>query len=131
MKRVLSLLVSAVILAAIYSQIDFRQLVDVFRRCDPFWLVCGLAMVFPLTLLTAYRLQLLMPTQLSLPIAEATELILSASVLNMVLPSKMGDLAKAYFLKQRGHLSGSLAISLVIVEKTWDLLSLLVWCLLG
>jgi uncharacterized protein (TIRG00374 family) len=58
-------------------------------------------------------------------------LLLSASVLNLVLPSKMGDIAKAYFLQQRGHLSGSLAFSLVIVEKTWDMLSLLVWCLLG
>ncbi|HZN96598.1 MAG TPA: lysylphosphatidylglycerol synthase transmembrane domain-containing protein, partial [Gemmatimonadales bacterium] len=101
------------------------------RQCDAGWLTAGLAMVVPLTLLTAYRLQILMPNQLSLPVKDAVGLILSASVLNLVLPSKMGDIAKAYFLQQRGHLSGSLALSLVIVEKTWDLLSLLFWCLLG
>jgi glycosyltransferase 2 family protein len=131
MKRLLSLLLSAAILAVIYSKIDLGELAAVFRRCDPGWLTGGLAMVVPLTLLTAYRLQILMPNQLTLPLKEAVGLILSASVLNMVLPSKMGDLAKAYFLGQRGHLSGSLAISLVIVEKTLDLLSLLVWCLFG
>ena len=131
MKKLLPLLVSAAILAVIYSTMDPGELAAVFRRCDWGWLAGGLAMVVPLTILTAYRLQLLMPDPSTLSLKEAVGLILSASVLNMVLPSKMGDLAKAYFLRQRGHLSGSLAISLVIVEKTWDLLSLLIWCLLG
>jgi hypothetical protein len=49
----------------------------------------------------------------------------------MVLPSKMGDIAKAYFMRDRGHLSGTLALSLVVFEKTCDLLSLLLWCVFG
>ncbi|MDY7020994.1 MAG: lysylphosphatidylglycerol synthase transmembrane domain-containing protein, partial [Cyanobacteriota bacterium] len=40
-------------------------------------------------------------------------------------------IAKAYFMQQRGHLGGSLSLSLVIFEKTCDLLSLLLWCILG
>jgi hypothetical protein len=63
--------------------------------------------------------------------AEATRLVLAASVLNMVLPSKMGDLAKAYFMRRDGGLDGSLAISLVVFEKACDMLSLLAWCVLG
>jgi hypothetical protein len=62
---------------------------------------------------------------------EANRLILVASVLNMVLPSKMGDIAKAYFMRARGHLSGSLSLSLVIFEKACDMLSLLLWCAFG
>jgi hypothetical protein len=49
----------------------------------------------------------------------------------MVLPSKMGDIAKAYFMKQRGHLDGTLSLSLVVFEKSCDLLSLLLWCVFG
>jgi hypothetical protein len=49
----------------------------------------------------------------------------------MVLPSKMGDIAKAYFMKERGHLNGSLSLSLVLFEKTCDMLSLLLWCVFG
>ena len=52
-------------------------------------------------------------------------------MLNLVLPSKMGDIAKAWFMRDRGHLGGSLALSLVVFEKTCDMLSLLLWCVFG
>src|SRR4030095_2275650 len=50
---------------------------------------------------------------------------------NRVLPSKMCDMSKAYFMRERGHLDGALALSLVIFEKTCDMLSLLLWCVFG
>ena len=34
-------------------------------------------------------------------------------------------------MRDRGHLSTSLALSLVVFEKACDLLSLLLWCLFG
>ncbi|MFO8039278.1 MAG: lysylphosphatidylglycerol synthase transmembrane domain-containing protein [Sodalinema sp.] len=131
MKRLLSIVVSLVILAIIYSQIDRPALVQVFQNCDRLWMAISLGMVIPLTLATAWRLQQLMPRQQTFPLAEATKLTLSASVLNMVLPSKMGELAKAYFIRDRGYLPGSLAFSLVVFEKASDLLSLFLWCVFG
>ena len=136
MKRFISIAVSVTILSIIYSKIDFPQLVQVFQNCNGWWMVISLGMVVPLTMLTAWRLQQLMPPikttgALALGFGEANRLILVASVLNMVLPSKMGDIAKAYFMKERGHLSGSLSLSLVVFEKACDLLSLLLWCVFG
>ena len=131
MKRLLSLLVSLVILAVIYWRIDFMRMGPVFRACDPLWLVLSLGMVVPLTLATAWRLMQLMPGGSRLGFGESNRLILVASVLNLILPSKMGDLIKAWFLKERGHTSASLAFALVIFEKTCDMLSLLLWCTFG
>lgn len=131
MKRLISVAVSLTILAAIYSKIDFSRLVQVFQNCHGWWMAISLGMVVPLTMLTAWRLQQLMPTGTRLGFGEANRLILAASVLNMVLPSKMGDIAKAYFMKERGHLSGTLSLSLVVFEKACDLLSLLLWCTFG
>ncbi len=88
-------------------------------------------MVVPLTLLTSRRLQQLMPRRDQLRFGEANKLILAASTLNLILPSKMGDIAKAWFMKERGHLPGSLAFALVVFEKTCDMLSLLLWCVFG
>jgi len=85
----------------------------------------------PLTLMTSWRLQQLMPARGQLSFGEANRLILVASVLNMVLPSKGGDIAKAYFMRDRSNLSGSLALSLVVFEKSCDMLSLLLWCVFG
>lgn len=131
MKRLISITISLIILAVIYTKIDFPGLIQVFKNCDRWWMATSLGMVVPLTLFTAWRLQQLMPTGSRLGFGEANRLILAASVLNMVLPSKMGDIAKAYFMKQRGHLDGTLSLSLVVFEKACDLLSLLLWCVLG
>ncbi|MEL4896990.1 lysylphosphatidylglycerol synthase transmembrane domain-containing protein [Crocosphaera sp. Alani8] len=131
MKRFISLAVSTAILVILYSQIDIEGLINVFRQSDLLWMVISLGMVIPITSVTSWRLQQLMPSDSSLGFIEANRLILGASVLNMVLPSKMGDIAKAYFMTDRGHLKGSLALSLVIFEKACDMLSLLFWCVLG
>ncbi|MFW6316631.1 MAG: lysylphosphatidylglycerol synthase transmembrane domain-containing protein [Cyanobacteriota bacterium] len=131
MKRLISLIISLVILGIVYWKIDFNGLIAVLGECDRFWMTVSLGMVIPLTMLTAWRLQQLMPNTGRLAFAEANRLILAASVLNLVLPSKMGDVAKAYFMKQRGHLEGSLSLSLVVFEKVCDLLSLLFWCVFG
>ncbi|ACB52704.1 CHP374-containing protein [Crocosphaera subtropica ATCC 51142] len=131
MKRFISLAISTAILVILYSKINFQQLLKVFRDCNLAWLSISLTMVIPITLITAWRLQQLMPKNSNLGLLEANRLILGSSVLNMILPSKMGEIAKAYFLRDRGHLSGSLSISLVIFERIFDLLSLLFYCVLG
>ncbi|MBW4573987.1 MAG: flippase-like domain-containing protein [Aphanothece sp. CMT-3BRIN-NPC111] len=131
MKRLISIAVSLIILVIIYWKIDVTKLWQVFQNCDPWWMAISLGMVVPLTMVTAWRLQQLMPYRRKLGFGEANRLILAASVLNMVLPSKMGDIAKAYFMKQRGHLDGSLSLSLVVFEKACDMLSLLLWCAFG
>ena len=131
MKRFISIAISLTILAIIYWRIDFNQLVQTLGNSDGRWMIVAVGMVIPLTLFTAWRLQQLMPTGNSLGFGEANRLILAASGLNMVLPSKMGDIAKAYFMQRRGHLEGSLALSLVVFEKTSDMLSLLLWCVFG
>jgi len=131
MKRLISLLVSLGLLAFIYSKIHIEKLGPVFAQCDFTWLIASLLMVIPLTLATAWRLDQLMPAGASLGFGESNRLILAASVLNLILPSKMGDVAKAWFMKERGHLDTSMALALVVFEKACDMLSLLLWCAFG
>ncbi|NEQ16663.1 MAG: UPF0104 family protein, partial [Moorea sp. SIO3E2] len=107
MKRLISIAISLLILGVIYAKIDFPQLIAVFKECDRMWMGISLGMVIPITLFTAWRLQQLMPTGSQLRFWEANRLILAASTLNMVLPSKRGGIAKAYSMKQRGNLAGS------------------------
>jgi glycosyltransferase 2 family protein len=129
-RKLVTLAISLLILAAIYYKIDIARLGRVLANADPNYLLLSLAMVVPLTMLTAWRLQILAPARAHIGLAEATRLILVASVLNMILPSKMGDIAKAWFMRSE-NARGSLTLSLVIFEKTADMLSLLFWCALG
>ncbi len=131
MKRVLSLVVSAAILVSIYLKIDFAAMLGVLQHSRLGWLAMGLALLVPTTALTAQRLRWLVPARASLSFGDALGLTLSASVLNMVLPSKMGDVAKGYFMRERGGLGGGAALAIVVFEKGWDVVALLGWCLLG
>lgn len=134
MKKLISLAISALLLVIIYHQIDFSGLIAVFRNCNLTWMIISLGMVVPITLATSWRLQQIAPPQVALGLWEANKLILAASVLNMVLPSKMGDLAKAYFMRESTKgtvISGSLSLSIVVFEKACDFLSLLLWCGFG
>jgi uncharacterized protein (TIRG00374 family) len=131
MKRLISIGISLAILAFIYWRIDISALREILANCDSFWITVSLLMFVPLTMISAWRLDVLMPRDHKLGVVESNRLILAAAVLNMVLPSKMGDIAKAYFMKDKGHLPGSLALSLVVFEKGSDMLALLLWCLFG
>ena len=131
LKRLVSIVVSLGILAVLYWKIDFSKIGPVFAQSSIPWLAASLLMVVPLTLLTSFRLCQLMPRAHPLGFLESNRLILLASVLNLVLPSKMGDMAKSVFMADRGHLRGPLALALVVFEKACDMLSLLVWCVFG
>lgn len=131
MKRPLPILVSLLILGAIYWRVDIRQVWSVLRAADPVWMAAAIALLVPLVWIAAMRLCRMVPRNAPISTGEATRLNLAAAALNMVLPSKMGDLAKSWFFRQRGHLSGSLALALVVFERTCDMLSLLAWCAFG
>ncbi len=131
LKRFISIVVSVALLFYLYSRIEIEKLLLVFQDCNPLWMIISMGMLIPLVLFTSWRLQQLMPKGTSLSFIEANRLILGSSVLNMVLPSKMGDLAKAYFMQEKDNLSGTLALVIVIFEKACDLLSLLLWCIFG
>ncbi|MBF0304111.1 MAG: flippase-like domain-containing protein [Alphaproteobacteria bacterium] len=131
MKKLISLAVSLALIAVIWAVVDIRALAAALARTDPAMLGLAIAMVAPLVLVTGFRLSRLSPRGGRLGVGEAVRLTLAASVLNMVLPSKMGDLAKAWFIADRGGARGSMAVSLVVFEKALDMLALLAWCVLG
>ena len=125
MRRLVGLAVSLFILWLIWRHIDTRAILAATRASDPAWLATGLGMVIPLTLATAWRFQVL--SRHALGLGQATRLILSSSTLNLFLPSKMGDIAKAYVLTRRHGQDPRRALSVVVLEKMLDMASLLVW----
>lgn len=131
MKKIISLAVSLIILGILYWKTDVSQLITVLQNCNWLWLTLSMSLIAPITMLNAWRLQQLIPISYPMKFGQAYQLILIANSLNMVLPSKMGDVAKAYFIKEQGHLDGSLSLCLIIFEKLCDMLSVLLWCGLG
>ncbi len=132
MKKLVSLLVSFSLLAWLYWKMDWGRFAEAVSRCSWGWLSAGLAMFVPVTLAIAWRLHILGRSHNgALGYFESLRLILSGSVMNLVLPAKMGDIAKAWFIAGKQGMSGPHALALVIYEKACDVLALLLWCGLG
>lgn len=129
MKRAIALAVSLAILALVWWRVDIAAIAAAAAAADPLWLAAGIAAVVPLTLATAWRFRMLSRSPLAL--GTAARLILSSSTLNLILPSKAGDLAKAWVLTRRYGVDGKAALSVVVLEKALDLGSLLFWGVLA
>lgn len=129
MGRAFSIAISLLILGLLWWRVDVLAIVDAARGADPLWLAAGVCAVIPLTVGTALRFRMLSRTALGM--GAAMRLILSASTLNLFLPSKLGDLAKGWVLGRRYGYDPGLALALVVFEKLLDLASLLFWGVLA
>lgn len=120
-KRLVLLGLSLAILAVLWHQVDWRSLLGVCRRLDPLWFALALAMFVPQTLLTGARWAWIVRGWQPLGTGAATAMVLASNALNVILPSKMGDVAKGAFL--RPDLPGgdpATGIALGLFEKGLD-----------
>ncbi|MGY6550677.1 MAG: lysylphosphatidylglycerol synthase transmembrane domain-containing protein [Erythrobacter sp.] len=121
-KRIISVCVSLVILALVWRSAEPAAILAAAQQTAPAWFWAAVAFTVPLTVATGLRFGALASG--TVKFGMALRLILAASTLNMVLPSKMGDVAKAWILRQRGTMTGGRALALVVLEKLLDLWSL-------
>ena len=131
MKRILSILISLGVLALLYATIDLNGLWLSLRGSHMGWLTAAVLMFGPTYFFITFRFLRLTPPQVHLTAGPALRLVLVGATMNMVLPSKMGDVAKAYFMRDRGNLGLSNALAIVMFEKAADMIALLLWCFVG
>ena len=130
-KLLISIGVSLLILGVIYWKIDIINIKDALVQVDVPVFIGALLILIPTTLLSALRFSMLLSGENKPTLGLATKLILAGSTMNVILPSKMGDMLKSVFMRDALSMRGSLAVSVVVFEKACDLLGLLTWCLLG
>lgn len=125
-KKILSILTSMIIISVIYFNIDLKKINEVISGLDFVLFSFAISIMIPITYFISLRLKILNKDG-TLSIFNSLQLTLAASTINLILPSKMGDVLKATFMKGDGFDS----FSLVVLEKLLDLLSLLIWCTFG
>ncbi|MFQ5829267.1 MAG: lysylphosphatidylglycerol synthase transmembrane domain-containing protein [Candidatus Methylomirabilia bacterium] len=119
--KALPILVSLLFLVLIYSTIDLAQFLDSFQTLHALWLVLAFACFVPQTALSGIRWQQILRAACPLGFWEAVRQILASNTLNLFLPSKMGDLAKGYFLSRRAPVPLKTGLFLAVGEKLLDM----------
>jgi len=122
---------SVAILAVIYAHIDLRVMAERLWKADPLWLGAALICFLPQILVSATRWWLMGEGWANMSWGESFGMVMAGKALNALLPSKLGEMSKAYFLKERAPQAFAKGVPAVFMEKILDLAGLCSWMLLG
>jgi uncharacterized protein (TIRG00374 family) len=123
-KKLVSLAITAFIFVLIFRSIDLDAFWDALSRIDYFYffLALGYFLVYPLIAIERWRRMVLVRHPFRF--RDAFRMYFLGQTLNLVLPSKAGDLARGYFLKKKKISSLYFGTSTIVLEKFLDLLSI-------
>ena len=124
LKRIIAPLVTVGLLAAIFWKIDRTALGRAFSRADWTLFAAAMGLFIPQIAAIAWRWRVLVSPFAPLSYGESARLVLASNTLNLVLPSKAGDLTKGWFLARGGTLDLPRAMGLVVFEKMLDVATL-------
>ncbi len=119
MKR-LAFILTAGILAIIYMQIDRSLLLHNLMRVNLCFFSLALLLFIPQILISSLRWKI-MTSQLSpMGLGQSIQQVMASKALNAFVPSKMGEMSKAYFLRMSSESNLDHSIAAVILEKLLD-----------
>lgn len=129
--RLLKVAAAVAVLAGLYARLDFQRVAHALRQVAPAPLAAALALFAPLTLISAWRWRAWIAPVGRISLREAAAQILCCNALNLALPSKLGDVAKAGLLPGLSPTAVARATWRAGLEKAADLASLLLVLLGG
>jgi uncharacterized protein (TIRG00374 family) len=101
LRMVFVLSITIAIFYFIFTKIDFHSVVEVLLHANLFYLLIALLLLFVIILITTKRWQTILETLgYNFRYKECFYLILGAFSLTSIIPSKSGDITKAYYLKE-------------------------------
>ena len=124
MKTILSLVLSILMMIFVFSRFSFSEFSSYLSQMNFIFFSIAIFFCIPQVLLSAYRWQVMIKRKASLSFWSSVKLILTANALNILLPSRVGDLSKAYFSGREGSVDLKRGMNIVFFEKYMDLLSL-------
>ena len=129
LKRLAALLVSAVILYAIFSRIDLNAFGRQFTTMNWWWFGLSLLMFLPIYVIRPLLIRTLLEERIGF--ADSFGAVLAGSSLSMILPSKGGDLAKGYFVHRLTGIGLKTCFSAVILERVLDVTAIILLMMAG
>jgi uncharacterized protein (TIRG00374 family) len=130
-KRAVAIFISLLVLFLLYWKVDRHALVQNLLHMNWRWFSLALFMFIPQIIAISWRWKRMAGALTPVSIKQSVTLVLASQTLNLVLPSKMGDLSKGYFLARSGAVDLATGMSVVIFEKMLDVAALAAWMIAG
>jgi len=124
-------LIGLIILAIIFSQLNFADLLKSFQKINYYLLALGISLVIPSVLIKSWRWNYLKKSQgIKYQLLDSFLIYNVGFLLGGVTPSQVGELAKVYYLKKGGLSYGKATVS-IIIDRVFDIFYFLIFGYLG
>lgn len=123
-------IVTAVVFYLIFRNVRFHDVLMRLREARPLPLVAGALLTITFPIFSALRMDaVLTGIGRKIELGRAFSIVMAGFTFSTFTPSKGGDLARAWFLRDRAPVSSVLGS--VLAERLLDVLTLLAFCLVG
>ncbi len=131
----IGVLVSAVFLGLFLYGIDYPRTEDVLRNANYIYVIPAVLTYFVSLFFRTFRWQLLLRHMCGVPMVRLYPVVLVGYMANNLLPVRMGEVVRSYYLGQREKVSAASTLATIAIERVFDglvliFLVLVVWPLL-
>ena len=121
----LGLGVSLVFLALFFRRLDFGEMASALSEANYIFVLPAIALYFVAVLFRALRWKYLLRPMCSPSVSRLYPVVVVGYMANNLLPVRLGELVRSYYLGEREGVSKTTALATVIVERVFDGLVLL------
>jgi len=119
--------VTLLFLALFLYKVDWREAVVHLRQANYLYVIPAVAVYFVSVYFRTLRWQFLLRPMRSLPLASLYPVVLVGYMANNLLPVRLGEVVRSYYLSRREGVSASASLATIVVERVFDGLTLLVF----
>ena len=123
--------VSVGLLLILFYQVDLGELKDTLKEANYFLLAPSIAVYFVAVFFRAFRWQYLLAPIVAVPIFRLYPVVIIGYMANNLLPMRLGELVRSYYLARRENLNTSSALATIAVERVYDGITLLAFAALS
>ena len=123
----LGLCVSAALLLVLVWQVDLTETRDALAEANYVLLAPAIALYFVAVYFRAVRWRYLLSPLRILSVPRLYPVVVIGYMANNLLPARLGELVRSYYLARREGINASSALGTVAVERVYDGVTLLAW----
>ena len=119
--------VSILLLLVLIYQVDLAEMRDALADANYLYVIPAIGLYFIAVFFRAVRWRYLLSPLKIIPTSRLYPVVVIGYMANNLLPARLGELVRAYYLARREPVTGSSALATVAVERVYDGLTLLAW----
>ena len=127
----LGLGVSTALLLVLVYRVDLAEMADALAGANYVYVIPAIALYFVAVYFRALRWRFLLSPIRQIPVGRLYPVVVIGYMANNLLPARLGELVRSYYLARREQVSGSSALATVAVERVYDGLTLLAFAALA